>query len=120
MFRNSHKAFLGDREALRLVHEGLEKKDDQNLLPVERFFFYMPLMHSENLKIQDESITCFQNLLDEVPLELKGKFENTLKYAYDHRYIIQKFSRFPHRNSLLSRESTQEELEFLKQPNSSF
>ena len=70
----------------------------------------MPFMHSESLLIQDQSVRLFQNLGN----------QNNLDYAIKHREVIQRFGRFPHRNSILGRPSIVEETEFLKQPGSSF
>ena len=70
----------------------------------------MPFMHSESLLIQDQSVRLFENLGN----------QNNLDYAIKHREVIQRFGRFPHRNSILDRPSTVEETEFLKQPGSSF
>ncbi len=110
LFRDHPDAFAQDAMALALAQEAVSLKLDQQLDPVQRKFLYMPFMHSESLLIQDQSVRLFENLGN----------ENNLDYAIKHREVIQRFGRFPHRNSILGRPSTVEESEFLKQPGSSF
>lgn len=115
LFRNSARAFGLDFVAREVAATMIEKKLDQQLLPVERVFVYIPLEHSENLEDQHEFIRLTQ-ALGEVDPSLKG----FATYGEHHRVIIARFGRFPHRNVALGRESTAEEIEFLKGPNSSF
>jgi uncharacterized protein (DUF924 family) len=115
IYRGTAKAFSGDLLALDLVFEGLAVKEDEKLFPIERVFFYLPLEHSEDVKIQELSVHLFHKLSLSSPA-----FTSFLDYALRHYEIIEKFGRFPHRNSLLGRESTLEEIEFLKSPHSSF
>ena len=82
----------------------------------EKSFAYMPLMHSEQMDDQDLSVSLYSQLQKAHP----DTQTNTLKFAKDHRDIVKRFGRFPHRNTVLGRTSTDEEVEFLKQPNSSF
>jgi uncharacterized protein (DUF924 family) len=89
----------------------LKEGFDKALADVERVFLYLPLEHSENLKDQQDSVALF------AVIESGGEF---LPYAERHRDVIARFGRFPHRNAILGRESTEDELEFLTQPNSSF
>ncbi|MGB6015695.1 MAG: DUF924 family protein, partial [Nodosilinea sp.] len=89
---------------------------DQQVLPVERMFFYLPLEHSEDLADQERSVELARSLHATQP----EKFESTLDYALRHRDVIQRFGRFPHRNQVLGRETTPEEAEFLQQPGSRF
>ncbi|MCO4793461.1 MAG: DUF924 domain-containing protein, partial [Bacteriovoracaceae bacterium] len=82
----------------------------KNLDPIKKAFLYMPYMHSESLEIHDEAVKLFSE---------KG-LENNLDFEMKHKKIIEQFGRYPHRNEILNRESTSEEMEFLKQPGSSF
>ena len=105
MFRDLPQSFETDSKALSLTKYALDNKMDKNLNSEQKQFLYMPLMHSENLKGQELLLTLFLS-------------ENT--YARRHWEIIKTFNRFPHRNKILGRESTKEDLEFLQTPNSSF
>jgi uncharacterized protein (DUF924 family) len=105
MFRNTPQAFATDDKAAQLTEHAIKLGFDQKLINDDhRQFLYMPLMHSENLATQESSL----------------KFFNHEKYAQMHYDIIKKFGRFPHRNNILKRVSTKEEVEFLTQPGSSF
>ena len=110
IFRNTKLSFEFDFISLNATKKGIEKNLIDNLKETdEQKFFLMPLMHSEVLKDQKLSVELFK------------KFdENTYNFAVAHYNIIEKFGRFPHRNKILDRESSKEELDFLKQPNSSF
>jgi uncharacterized protein (DUF924 family) len=77
-------------------------------------------MHSEDLQIQERCVELFERLRDEVPEGLKEALDSNVRFAKAHRDIVQRFGRFPHRNVVLGRTSTAEEIEFLKQPGSSF
>jgi uncharacterized protein (DUF924 family) len=108
MFRNQPESFAADHIALFLSKEAIKKSMDKNLPSEYQRFFYMPLMHSENLDDQKLCVKLFKKNL------------STIDYAKMHMNVIKKFGRFPHRNVILSRESTEEEVAFLKSPNSSF
>ena len=110
MFRHTPRSFTGDKRALDLSIKCCEKDYLKNPDPHKRLFMLMPMMHSENLAIQDAALPLFK----------KYTSERDYDYAEKHRAIIGKFGRFPHRNFILGRESTKQELEFLKQPGSSF
>jgi uncharacterized protein (DUF924 family) len=120
MFRGTGDMFAQDARALRATLEGLDLGVDRPLRHAERQFFYMPLMHSEDLAIQERCVQVFTDWRDEATGEVRSSLEGTLDYAVRHRDIVQRFGRFPHRNALLGRPSTSEEVEFLKQPGSSF
>lgn len=110
IYRDHSKAFAYDSLALVLAQEAISKGADLELPPEQRHFMYMPFMHSESKKIQERSLELFKNL--GVP--------EALDFALKHKEIIDQFGRYPHRNKVLGRESTEKELEFLKGPNSSF
>ena len=114
LYRNSEKAFKYDKRAQRLCIEGLRKKMDQSLTLIERVFFYMPLVHAEDEKIQDQAIQLFQNLVSLSMSETTQVYQLFLAYAYAHFRVIKEFGRFPQRNSTLGRKSTADEIAFLK------
>jgi uncharacterized protein (DUF924 family) len=120
IYRDTPQAFASDEAARRYCKDGLELGADAQLLPLQRVFFYLPLEHSESLADQDRSVALFQALLDQSRPEWRKAFEGYLDYAIRHRDIIARFGRFPHRNRILERESTAEELAFLEQPGSAF
>ncbi len=104
MFRGSAEAFGADNIAVALSSQAIEAGLDTKLGEDQRCFLYMPFMHSETLADQERGIMLFRAL---------GR-ENNLKYAIEHRDVVAKFGRFPHRNRALGRESTPEELDYLK------
>lgn len=114
LYRNSPKAFEFDLTAQDLCLGGLEEKMDQSLTLIERVFFYMPLVHAENSERQEQSIRLFQNLVSLSMTETTQVYQLFLAYAYAHFRVIKEFGRFPQRNSVLQRDSTAEEIAFLK------
>lgn len=120
MYRGTSRAFSFDPKALALALDGIERGLDHELRPIERVFFYLPLEHSESLAHQERSVERFRALLASVPAEQRSVFEEYMDYAVRHRDIIARFGRFPHRNEVLGRASTAEELVFLAEPGSSF
>ncbi|RRJ84429.1 DUF924 family protein [Aestuariirhabdus litorea] len=120
LYRGRERAFAWDRRARALVRGGLAQGQDQSLAPMERVFFYLPLVHSEALEDQDQAILLLEALRQEVT-EADGKdVDGSLQSARRHRQIIARFGRFPHRNRALGRQSSEEERVFLTQPGSSF
>ncbi len=120
MFRGSAQAYAYDRQAQSLCLNGLAQGIDTSLTVPERAFFYMPLEHAEDLSLQQQSVAVFTRLLEEAQAPLQGLCKGFLDYALRHLEVIERFGRFPHRNEVLGRNSTDEEIEFLKQPGSSF
>jgi uncharacterized protein (DUF924 family) len=114
IYRDTARAFASDDQALAVTLSGMESAADAALDVVERLFFYMPLQHSEVREIQDESVAGYRRLVAEAPQELRSAFEDALKYAEQHRAIIERFGRFPHRNRVLQRVSTPEEVVWLQ------
>lgn len=110
IFRDTPRAFTQDSLALALAQEAISQDLDKQLSPEQRSFLYMPFMHSESKLIHEFALKLFQHL---------GNPEN-LEYEIKHKIIIDRFGRYPHRNQILGRESTEEELSFLTQPDSSF
>ncbi|MEX0404296.1 DUF924 family protein [Aquibium sp. LZ166] len=103
VFRGTPDAFLGDPVAIAITQGAISRGYDSDLTPDEKQFLYMPLMHSEVLSDQELCVKLFHDLGN----------ENSLKYAIEHRDIIATYGRFPHRNRILDRDSTSEELKFL-------
>jgi uncharacterized protein (DUF924 family) len=114
MFRGTRRAFATDTLALEAARHALAQGFDEDMLPVERLFLYLPFEHSERLADQIAACELTQ------PLEGFAETGDAYRYALAHRRIIERFGRFPHRNAILGRDSTPEELEFLQQPGSSF
>jgi uncharacterized protein (DUF924 family) len=110
MFRDTEKAFSQDPLALSLSQQAIAIGADKELSSIERSFLYMPFMHSESLLIHQQACQLFK---------ANGN-ESNYQFELKHYEIIEMFGRYPHRNLILNRESTVEEVEFLKKPNSSF
>lgn len=110
VFRNTFESFVGDKKALKLCKNAISNDFVNHENPYYNSFFLMPLMHSEN--ILDHELG--------MPLFKKHTNDNTYKFAKKHKAVIHKFGRFPHRNLILNRESTDEEIRFLKLPGSRF
>jgi len=118
--RGTADAFSKDKAALKLCVEGAMAKRDQELSPIERVFFYMPLQHSESLKVQNKAVNIYARLADAVIPTHKETFATIAQFAELHRDIIELFGRFPHRNKVLSRENTRQEDEYLAGDNPTF
>jgi uncharacterized protein (DUF924 family) len=114
-FRNTPRAFAGDARALAAASRMVGERFDEALPAVMRVFVYLPFEHAEGLAMQDESVRLFTRLANEEPGE-----QASLDSAQRHRAIIERFGRYPHRNAILGRQSTAEEIAFLQQPGSSF
>ena len=110
LYRDQPQAFAHDSMALMLAQEAISLQLDAQLSPDHRSYLYMPIMHSESKLIHEFALKLFQRLGNEINLSFEKK----------HKVIIDRFGRYPHRNAILGRSSTAEELEFLTQPNSSF
>lgn len=112
--RRTSEAFAYDTKAQQLCVEGLREKMDHSLTLIERVFFYMPLVHAEDADIQEQSIRLYQDLVTLSLSETTQIYQLFLAYAYAHFRVIKEFGRFPQRNKVLGRESTDAELAFLK------
>ena len=111
MFRDQPEAFEYDHLARQATREAVAEKADRHLETAQKSFLYMPLMHSESLADHELAVQLFSS-----DPELSG----SLEFEYKHKAIIERFGRYPHRNEVLGRESTEEEIIFLQQPGSSF
>ncbi|NEP15704.1 MAG: DUF924 domain-containing protein [Leptolyngbya sp. SIO4C1] len=115
LFRGQPRSFATDAQALATAEYAIAAGYPEALIPVERFFLYIPFEHSEVLAHQNRCVSLFEGLVKEAPYLQDG-----LDYARRHRAVIEQFGRFPHRNEILGRQSTPAEAEFLKQPGSRF
>ncbi len=115
VFRDTPRAFAGDPLALAAAQALVASGLDGELPPTQRAFVYMPYEHAEDLDLQNEAVRLFTQLAAQAPA-----FDSMLDYAHQHRVIIQRFGRFPHRNAVLGRESSAQELAFLTEPGSRF
>lgn len=114
LMRGSANAFACDPYALTVAKGAIAKTFHEQLIPIRRQFFYLPLMHSEALLDQRQCVALFE-ALTELP-----DWQNSISSARRHRDIVARFGRFPHRNQVLGRRSTDAEAKFLLEPNSSF
>ena len=114
VYKRTPQAFAYDEEAQQLCVEGLRDRMDQSLTLIERVFFYMPLVHAEDPEIQEKSIRLYQDLVTLSMSETTQIYQLFLAYAFAHFRVIKEFGRFPQRNKILGRESTDAELAFLK------
>lgn len=110
LYRDSPLCFAQDAMALVLAQEAIAAGAEQELNPVERSFLYLPFMHSESRNIHEIALELFRN----------NGLPGNLEYELKHKATIDRFGRYPHRNAILGRASTPEEIEFLKQPGSGF
>jgi uncharacterized protein (DUF924 family) len=113
-FRDSARAFAGDPLALATAEASIARGDDRALIPVERWFMYLPFEHSEDLAKQERGVALCTRLRNETGLA------DPLVWVEKHAAVIRRFGRFPHRNAVLGRESTPEEIDFLARPGSRF
>jgi len=120
IYRHTPKAFEQDSKALQLCLQGVEVSFDHQLSLMERVFFYFPLMHSENAEMQALSVRAYQILTAIAFSETRPLFQRFLDYAVSHSDHITRFGRFPHRNEILGRPSTDAELAFLKTASATF
>lgn len=110
VYRNTPNAFAQDSQALTLAEEAVAAGADKKLTVDEKVFLYMPFMHSESRLIHQQAIKLFS----------QPGLEESYDFELRHKAIIDRFGRYPHRNKILGRKSSTEEIEFLKQPGSGF
>lgn len=110
IYRDTVDSFTSDSLALVLAQNMVASGQDMSLSPLQRSFVYLPFMHSESKLIHKQAVQLYEKL---------GQKEN-LEFELKHKAIIDQFERYPHRNKILKRVSTNEEIDFLKGPNSSF
>lgn len=120
MFRGTPKMFAADELAREVSREGLDAGFDAELSFDERIFFYLPLEHSESMDDHELCTELFEKLRDSAPEPLKADAKYYLDFAVQHRAIVERFGRYPHRNEILGRANSDEEAKFLEEPGSSF
>ncbi len=118
--RGHGQSFAYDARSLALALDIIQRGEDAHVTPIERVFVYLPLEHAESIEMQDLSVALYEKLAHQAAAAERGLFDGFLDYARKHRDVVARFGRFPHRNELLGRPSTPEEIEFLKQPGSRF
>ena len=120
IYRGTAEAFAFDGLARRLAREGLELNTHADLTEVEQSFFFLPLEHSEAMADQDACVACFERLVEAARPAFRPLCARSLDYAHQHRDIIQRFGRFPHRNAILGRTNTPDEDTYLAKPGAGF
>ncbi len=119
IYRGSPQAFASDALALRHAGECIAHRWDLVLSENERAFMYLPFEHAESVEAQAESVQLFEQLAETATVD-QTRMKNYVDYAIKHQKIVREFARFPHRNEILGRLSTPQELAFLKRPGSRF
>ena len=120
IYRGSERSFAYDHRALEISKQMMADGGHQDLSLIQRVFAFLPYEHSENMDDQVTSIKLFEELVQLAPDNEKEVFKGFYDFALKHHEIIEKFGRYPHRNIILGRNSTKEELAFLERPGSSF
>ena len=118
--RGTAKAFSQDKKVFELAIGALDSNDDHLFDAVTKHFFYLPLMHKEDLSLQNRCVSLYRKAIKDANYLSKPILTMDYMGALRHRQIIKKFGRFPHRNKILGRDSTPQESTFLRQPFSSF
>lgn len=113
IYRGQARAYDFEGAAVAYCLAGLEARQDAELSIVERGFFYMPLMHIEDLALQERCVALFEAMRDAAPPARRGGVQLSLDFAMEHRDIVARFGRFPHRNRVLGRAPTDEEAAWL-------
>lgn len=120
MFRGTPDMYAADDRALAAVEHALERGLDRQLPTHHRVFLYLPLMHAESLEHQRRCVSELEKLAAEQRGSARERIEGNLDFARRHLEVVERFGRFPHRNEILGRDSTAEELEYLSQPGAGF
>ena len=120
IYRGTPQMYAGDIHALELARQLVSSGEHEALAPVQRPFVYLVLEHQEDLALVKESVELFERLEQSVPVEHREAFSGFTQWAEKHRRVIERFGRYPHRNALLGRISTEDEIQFLTQPGSRF
>jgi len=120
LYRRSARAFEFDPLAREIALESIAGGFDRVLHPVQASFLYLPLEHAEDIGLQERSVQLFEQLAARAPAALRPRFEQFTDYARRHRDVIHRFGRFPHRNELLDRQPTSEEVAYLESGGDTF
>jgi uncharacterized protein (DUF924 family) len=120
VFRGKPEAFTQDTLAQSATIDGMRAGFDRTFDPRQKMFFYLPLLHAEDRQLQDQAVIMMATTAEATPEDERRPIMQQVIWGVKHRNIILRFGRFPHRNEILGRPSTPEEIEFLKEPGSSF
>jgi uncharacterized protein (DUF924 family) len=120
LYRHDARAWAQDFHAQRWALSGIEQGFDRRLPLLQRVFAYMPLEHAENMDLQRRVVSLFEALCDDVPPGRRDSYTGFLDYARRHEAVIARLGRFPHRNAVLGRACTPQELAYLAEPGSAF
>ena len=120
LYRHDPRAWATDHDAQRIALSGLSRGDDRQLPAIQRVFAYLPLEHAEDRALQQHSVELFELLRADVPAESRAKFDGFLDYARRHHEVVEQFGRFPHRNAVLGRTSSADEMAYLALPGAGF
>ncbi len=114
IFRGTPEAFAFDDLAAAAATEAVGRGFDAQLHPLMASFVYLPFEHAESAELQARAVDCFETLQARAPQGLEAMFASFTDYAHRHRALIERFGRFPHRNAILGRPSTAEEITYLE------
>lgn len=114
LYRNFRQAFDYDALALEVALSAIDRGFDARLAPIEAVFLYLPLEHAEDISAQTRCVALFEALLGGADESMRAQFESFLNFAVRHHEIIERFGRFPHRNAVLGRPSSDAEIAYLK------
>ncbi len=120
LYRNTPQAYGGDACAFEVLNQAIDEKLDTALPPVSRIWLYHPFHHAEDAEDQDRGLDLLNMLLKEATAEWQPYVKLSIEGWTRHRNIVARFGRFPHRNAVLSRDSTSEELKFLRTNSEAF
>ena len=120
IYRGAPKSFANDPTALALSLKAIEQGEHVDIPIVEQVFLYLPLEHAEDAERQTQCVSLMAGMLERAPTAFKPMCEDWLDYSRRHKAVIDQFGRFPHRNKILGRVSTPEEVEYLAQPGAGF
>jgi len=120
LYRGTAQAFQWDTKGLEEAKRAIAFGQDKKVDPIARIFFYLPFEHHESMEAQNEAVLLIGALVKELPPQAKKLSDMFYDFAVQHRDVIEKYGRFPHRNKALGRESTNAELAYLAQPGAGF
>jgi uncharacterized protein (DUF924 family) len=120
LYRGSPQSFACDALAREVAEAAIASRFDAVLAPLEALFIYLPLEHAEEMAAQDRAVALCEALVKRAPAGQRQQFKSFLSYSIRHREVIRRFGRFPHRNAVLGRHSTAEELSYLDSGGESF
>ncbi|HKI73398.1 MAG TPA: DUF924 family protein [Pseudomonadales bacterium] len=113
LYRGTAQAFSNDDHVAAVAEQAVDTGLDQQMSWIGRAFLYHPFEHSERIDRQERSVELFSKLVEDAPGDWKKHLEGFAEYAAEHRNVVKQFGRFPHRNAVLGRESTPEEIAYL-------